>query len=272
MYRVMRAVFKAFIPSNTKIIRNAYIPSGKPTIYAATHVIYNDVPIFLAHLPQHAYLLLAIESYENSPSRLEHFVLWLYGVIIVRRDNKESRKTAFEKMVRVIKNNGSILLFPEGLINFSPNMLIQPINWGAVKLASATGANLVPAAINETETTHQIIIDEPFNYTDYTDLQQATTGLRDVMATLIYELIKMTTQINRTEVTDEMWLSHIHKQYKHRKVFDQGLEETFLYRPKGETNLSEVLADLYGISHASFAADYSQYKRIQKLIEKWNRI
>lgn len=40
--------------------------------------------------------------------------LWAYGMILMERDNRDTRQAAFQKMKYVIEHGGNIIIYPEG--------------------------------------------------------------------------------------------------------------------------------------------------------------
>ncbi len=107
--------------------------------------------------------ILALESAANG------YGLWLYGMILLDRDNKKSRRSCYEKMKYIINHGGNIIIFPEGYWNLndngradarhnsddhnSENWLVQDLNLGAIRLAQETGCAIVPTILHYDEVT-----------------------------------------------------------------------------------------------------------------------
>jgi|GEM_PF-831813 len=271
IHRPLVAIFRLSLGRKVRLFRNDFVSNGKPTIFVATHVFYDDAAVALCCLKSAAYLLFGVESDDNLPSFKERFVARLNGVIGVERNNKQSRIEAFYEMVEVLNRRGDILVFPEAAWNFLPNTVVAKINWGAIRVAQHTGANIVPIAVNIVGNDYGVIIGNHFEYSNYTNSQEAVDSLRDKMATLAWELISLSPLAHRENLTYEYWLSHIREQFANMPRKDQSKEESFMYRPKDEVSLGEVLADLHGIEYKSMAADYEQHKRIERLIDGWTK-
>ena len=93
--------------------------------------------------------------------------LWMYGMILVQRGKKDSRKACYEKMKYVLQNGGNIIILPEGYWNLdddgqkdlkhnadghnSENWLIQDFNIGAFRLAQELGCEIVPTVLHYDE-------------------------------------------------------------------------------------------------------------------------
>lgn len=59
--------------------------------------------------------------------------MWLVGVILVDRYDKENRAAALRKAERVLGHGGNILIFPEGVWNMSPNLIVRKLYSGIWK-------------------------------------------------------------------------------------------------------------------------------------------
>lgn len=66
--------------------------------------------------------------------------------VMVDRRNAASRRSSVKKMTRALKAGTSLMVFPEGTVNKSGNLL-NPFYDGAFRIALETGAPLVPVAI-----------------------------------------------------------------------------------------------------------------------------
>ena len=263
IHRPLAALVRLTLPCKVRLFRSDYVPNGKPTVFVATHVFYDDIAAVLSCLDDVAYLLIENDGKESLPAWTERFALGMNGVITVDRSNKESRAEAFSKMITVLNRSGNILLFPEAAWNFSQNEIVAKLHWGAIKLAKSANANIVPVALH-------MVGDECFVAIG-SQVEYDVEALRDAMATLMWDLISQDPLVQRENITDEYWLEHICKQCEKRPQESREVEESFMYRPKGEISLGEVLAEMYGIEHKSMAADYVQYRRIEGLIDGWTK-
>ena len=267
----LTACFGLTLKHKVVLLRNDYRPDGKPTIYAATHVFYDDIAAISCCLKNNAYLLFGNEDPDSTPSGIDRIALSLNGIISVSRDNKVSRAAAKRKMVEVLKKHGDILYFPEGLWNLTPNLLVQKLSWGIFDVAENAGANIVPVTVDLVNDEYCVIIGGKFDYLKYPSKNVAIEGLRDMMATMVYELIEMKPPAMRDTLNDDYWLRHIAKQFAKIPRRDRSKDESYAYHPKGETSLGELLAGLHGIEYRSMAADYGRWRQIEGLIELWNR-
>lgn len=153
--------YKFVLDSREKLSRGKL---GK--IFVVNHRQGDDMVLSAKAIAKSGYFVfgnptLSCESFANG------FGLWSYGMIIVKRDDKLSRKSAMEKMRYVIKNGGNIIIFPEGYWNLadngqkdechgadshnSENWLIQDINIGVLRLAKELGCEIVPTILHYDE-------------------------------------------------------------------------------------------------------------------------
>lgn len=271
IHKPLTTLFKVTLKQKIRLLRSDFIPDGKPTIYAATHVFYDDIATVCCCLKQSAHLLLGVEGPNNTPAISEKIALSLNGLVVVNRECKLSRAESFKTMVDILNKQGNLLIFPESAWNFSPNLLIQKLNWGIIKIAEQTAANIVPVAVAVVDNDLCVMIGDTFDYMKHANHQDAAFGLRDAMATLVWELLSMEQPIHRSSLTDSYWLQHIQKQYLRMPRKDQSTEESFIYHPKDEIDLGKLLANLHGIEHRSMAVDYDRHKEIMQLCDSWNK-
>ena len=101
-------------------------------IFVCNHTCPEDIETVLNILDRNAYLVLgSIETLKYNP---EAYLTWLNGMIPFDILDKVQRKNLIFKMERVLKTN-SILIFPEGSHNYSPNNLVNKLFDGPVNLS-----------------------------------------------------------------------------------------------------------------------------------------
>jgi len=174
-------------------------------------------------------------------------------------------------MVQILVKRGNILIFPEASWNISSALPVKKLWWGLLEIAKSTGANIVPVAIHMVGEEYCVIIGEKFEHEKFSSKSEQIGTLRDEMATLMWELIDMSSPIKRKQINDCYWLAHIQSNMNRASWLVITEEEGYAYRPKDEISLGEVHADLHGIEYKSMAADYEQHKRIERLIDGWTK-
>lgn len=137
----------------------------KGRVFAINHRQADDIVLGANAVGKSAYIVfgnpyLALETTNG-------LGLWAYGMILMERENAQSRKAAYEKMKYVIEHGGNIIIYPEGYWNLadngqadgrhaadghnSENWLIQDINIGIIRLAKETGCEIVPTVLHYDE-------------------------------------------------------------------------------------------------------------------------
>lgn len=152
--------YKRVIHKREKLTR-----TKKGKIFAINHRQADDIVLGANAVGKSAYIVfgnknLALETTNG-------IGLWAYGMILMERDDVNSRKAAYEKMKYVIEHGGNIIIYPEGYWNLaddgqadechladghnSENWLIQDINIGILRLAKETSCEIVPTILHYDE-------------------------------------------------------------------------------------------------------------------------
>lgn len=169
---------------------------------------------------------------------------WLVGMILVDRTSKESRVAAKEKMIYALKLGASIIMYPEGTWNKSPNELMSGLFPGIYDVAKESGALLVPIATYRNGNKAYGIMDEAFDICSY-DREVGITVLRDKMASLKYEMMEKYGQCKRSEFpygkqAEVYWENYINDLMAEAEFYEEELERHTKYRPKGVTSPKEA--------------------------------
>lgn len=144
IYPVLRRLDEKMCGMKKVVVSMGELPKG-PKIYAATHTYSaEDVEFAISTAGESVYLMT------NGRSELlydvEGIAMWLVGVILVDRYDKENRAAALRKAERVLGHGGNILIFPEGVWNMSPNLIVRKLYSGIWKMACSTKAPVIPVA------------------------------------------------------------------------------------------------------------------------------
>ena len=139
--------------------------SSKGRIFAVTHRQKEDIIISMCVAGCSAYTVFG--GTEIALDTLNGLGLWAYGIILVNRNDKTSRQSAYKKMKYVIEHGGNIIIYPEGYFNIaddgesddvhgadghnSDSWLVQELNLGAFRLAQETGCEIVPVVLHYDE-------------------------------------------------------------------------------------------------------------------------
>lgn len=191
---------------NIIVERYPELEKDEPYIFVCNHTCPEDIETALNVIDRNSLLVLgSIESLQTNP---EIFLLWLLnGVIPFDIMDKDERKLLPKKMEKTLETN-SILIFPEGSHNLSPNKLINNLYDGPTNLALKTGRKIVVVSLIRDEENNATYMDfsnpidvkkldidhskyypkEPNPEKAY--IKSITSYIRDKMATGVYFLSK----------------------------------------------------------------------------------
>jgi len=130
----IRYVIRCFY--NYEIVNAEKLKNFENCIIASNHISANDPPFLSAIIPQEIYYLAKAELFRN---KILGSILRYLNCIPIRRGVVDRK--ALVKVKEVLKNNKSILLFPEGTRS---TLKARP---GIGKIAIETGTNILPICI-----------------------------------------------------------------------------------------------------------------------------
>ena len=138
-YSLSKAIAKTFF--NYRVIGAENMIEEGPCIIAANHCSYLDPPL-VGVACKRAIHYLARKSLLDVP--ILGPILPELNVIPV--DQKNADRSALMGAIRVVRNGGAVLIFPEG--TRSPDGKLQPAQPGIGMIAAKTDAPVVPVFIN----------------------------------------------------------------------------------------------------------------------------
>lgn len=227
------------------ILKDKHILGKRPIIYAGTHIGGDDIETAFETIKTPCWLLLGDpkEIYRNAAG----LMLDLNGVICFDTAHKKDRQIAKERCMALLNSGGNLLMFPEGAWNISQNQLVMHLFPGAVEMAISCNADIVPIAIARKDKKYYVNIGSNISYAgnECTDKYQLTYDLRDVLATLKWEIISQIEPLKRSEIDVNYEKDFLHEimgtqvaTYTVQDVFDTR------YTPKGQTDYDEVFEHL----------------------------
>jgi 1-acyl-sn-glycerol-3-phosphate acyltransferase len=137
-YSLSKAIAKTFF--NYRVIGAENMIEEGPCIIAANHCSYLDPPL-VGVACKRAIHYLARKSLLDIP--ILGPILPELNVIPV--DQKNADRSALMGAIRVVKNGGAVLIFPEG--TRSPDGELQPAQPGIGMILAKTGAPVIPMSI-----------------------------------------------------------------------------------------------------------------------------
>ena len=191
--------------NNIIVERYPKLDKDEPYIFVCNHTCPEDIETILNIIDRNAYLILG--SIESLQYNKEMYLSFFNGMIPFDIMDKDQRKQVFEKMKRVLNTN-SILIFPEGSHNYSPNKLINPLFDGPVNLALQTNRKIVVVTLIKDQENNvsyidvsnpvdvkklNVDMDKEFESEDSKNkyyVNSLSSIIRDKMATAVYYIIE----------------------------------------------------------------------------------
>lgn len=226
------------------IEKNNNLPKNRPIIFAATHGLKDDIAAGLCAAGRHTYLLFA--SLPDFFGTIDGPALWLNGVMLLDRKNKKSRRAAKAKMEYAIALGTDILMYPEGTLNKTENLIVQKLFPGIYDVAIKCNALVVPIAIIQEGKNVYAKTCEPFDICQY-QRKEGLNILRDLMASAKYELMEKYSKSCRADIGNakrywQLFLDDLVNQLL--PYYDFEIEDTSQFIDKDEVEYSEAFEHL----------------------------
>ena len=119
---------------------------------------------------------------------LDGLILFLKGTLYLDTDNKMDRKIGEENSYKVLKQNGHLLIFPEGAWNITDNEVVMKLYEGTVRLARRANAEIIPIAIEQNDKQFYANVGKNIQIDKTKDNRELSDDLRDTLSTLKWEI------------------------------------------------------------------------------------
>lgn len=119
------------------------IPKNRAVVFTPNHQSDYDIPLMLVYLPRPYPLLAKIETLKIP---LVSSWMRLMGCVFIDRKNPRKAMEALHETESLVKSGECVVVFPEGTRSKSDAM--GEFKPGAFKIATKTGAPIVPIAIS----------------------------------------------------------------------------------------------------------------------------
>ncbi len=170
------------------VISRGKIPQKEPIIFVSTHEFREDVEA--AYLAAGKATFIVNGSVSIVMNSFDGITNWIVGMILVNRADKDSRKAAKDKMIYALRMGASIILYPEGTWNKSPNQIISGLFPGVFEVARATGCRIVPMAHQREGDLIYSKVGDAFDISGMSRYEAMET-VKEQLSTLKYELMEM---------------------------------------------------------------------------------
>lgn len=158
----------------------------EPIIYACTHIAENDLENIYEVLHHRCWWFVGDPCvlYKN----VAGLFLYAQGSVFLELTDKEDRHIAYQRALEILHAGESFMIFPEGARNGTENLPVMGLFSGTAKMSIETNTKIVPVAIEQYN--HHFIINfgDALHPGKYQDAVKMTNDLRDVLATLKWEI------------------------------------------------------------------------------------
>lgn len=249
--------------------------SADPVIYCCNHAFRDDILASVLAGERHAYLLFA--SLPQFMNTFDGITAWLNGVVLMNRKAKKSKEQSFKKSIDLVNQGKDIIIFPEGVWNKTPNLLMLELWKGAIEISKATGAKIVPMIHHIDDPTYSIkdnkihtLIDNPVSFED-TTTEAAKGLLRDIMASDYYSILEKYGKDDRKNLigafssSEEAWDDQLRKRRLTADRYDTEIETSADYRDKKIIRPEDVYSS---IADASITTANASHVMVAKKLVK----
>lgn len=205
--------------NNIILERSPLLNKNESYIFVANHTCPEDIETILSVLDRNTYLVLG--SIETLKYNKEMYLLFINGMIPFDILDNNERHELMSKMEKVINKN-SILIFPEGSHNLSPNKIVNDLFDGPVNLAKKTNKKIVLVTLlrdNDKNMSYidfsnpidinslNVNTDDYFKINDNSEkyhVKSISEYLRDKMATSMYALMSRHSKVIHRSMNDHL--------------------------------------------------------------------
>ena len=227
LYPMLMLLSKTKVKYKVHAVNPCISLPDRPIIFAANHSAFQDTPIALKVTGRRSYIFAG----KQNLTFLDWLFFTLNGSIWVDRKNKEDLTAAKSALLAYLSRGESILWFPEGTWNLTDNLLMLPMKWGIIDIATKAGAQIVPLALdyNRNDMTCYVSFGEPIVPNDVINKADAIRNLRDTIATLRWELWEKRPPL--TEYDKQELKAEVYAALTEYPPLDWNYESSIIFQP-----------------------------------------
>lgn len=242
---ILRFAVPVTIKTKLKVVRKESLPEV-PVIFASTHAFKEDIEDAVILADRQAFILIG--SLSQIFRTIEGFTAWAAGLILVNRSDNKSRKAAKRKMLRALALGSSVIIFPEGTWNKSPNQMMSGLFPGVYDIAKESGTLVVPIATMREGKYVYGIREAAFDITKY-DRKKGMEILSDKLSTMRWELMEVIPGAKRIDFpfgveAERYWKNYIDCLMAEVKFYDYDEELHTKFVDKTITEPADAFAHL----------------------------
>lgn len=134
-------IIKKTAKKNFVVDKLPTLEDNKTYIFLTAHTVTEDIATFLATTPRHSYILFGVtDQLINNPRT---YIARLNGLIYLDRLDNKSRAEVIPKSLKLLENKTDLLMFPEGALNNTENLMILELFPSAYQIAKQSGCEVV---------------------------------------------------------------------------------------------------------------------------------
>ena len=176
-----------------------------PCIYAVNHSCKWDLQYMMELTPKNTYFWVRRQPL-NLIDRIG--IIWK-GVVWVDRKSKTDKAKAKEKLNRLLESGKSICVFPEATWNLMPSTPMLPMTWGIIELAQMREAPIVPICLEYKDDVCRVKFANHVYVSEAEDKEDAISYIRDIMATMKWEIWKTFPVEKRCSLESNYWENYV---------------------------------------------------------------
>lgn len=197
-------------------------------IFAVNHSCRHDMPIVSEIIKRHTYVLVGKQRLDF----VDRIFFMLNGVIWVDRKCKADRKKAYQKCLQLLLKNETLCIYPEGSWNLTDSIPILPLYAGIIKLAAEGKVPVIPLILEYKEKTCYIRFGELFRVREDDDIYAKVLELRDIMATLKWEIWNEFPVVKRNYILSANWEQEVKRRIAEYPKLDYEYEKSCIRRER----------------------------------------
>lgn len=243
LYPLLMLLTRTKVKCKVKTVNNCTPLPDKPIIFVPNHSAFTDTPIALRVTKRRSYIF----SGKQNLAFIDWVFFMLNGVIWVDRKNKEDMAASKDALLEYLKKGQSILWFPEGTWNLTPNLLMLPMKWGIIDIARQADAQIIPMALDydRDQNLCRVKFGAPITGAMLADKAEAIRGLRDTIATLRWDLMGKQSVTHRADIIPEKLQTEMYRVIDEYPPLDWEYERSCIYHPN--PSLEETFQHLQAI-------------------------
>lgn len=194
----------------------------EPAIFAQNHQGILDTFVWIPTLDRHCLILHGCEV-----NKLLLLCQMNTGLVLVRKEDKENNQNAKLDMIKLLTEGHSIVYFPEGTWNLSPNKLHLPLRYGFLDVARKSNRPVVPVVheytYDHSEEKEKIVkihtrYGKPIYISPEDDIKEKLAEYEEAISTMTYELLEEKGIHHRKKIDNSDYASHLKTSYDNLKL------------------------------------------------------